>query len=605
MERTVMQVLDEAVNRFGDSPAYKVLGEGGWRETSYRECREEVLRVARGFISLGVAPGTGVAILGSNRPEWFIADLAAIHAGGFPAGIYVTASPEQCSYVIHHSEAAVAVVEDIPALGKILGRAGSMPLLKTIVLLERQPEPLPAGEALPRVISWQELLRLGDDSPPGALSERVATQRPEDCCTLIYTSGTTGPPKAVMISHASFTWLVERLLKEIGGVPFGPEDQMVSYLPLSHVAEQVVSVHAPMQFGGCVWFVGDLERLGETLREARPAIFFAVPRVWEKIQARIVAAARENPSRVRSAIARWARGVGLAGGYAEQRGERRPLGWPLADALVFRKVRRRLGLDRCRLAVTSAAPIAISTLEFYLSLGLPLCEVYGMSEATGPTTLSLPSRYRTGKAGFAIPGTELRIEPDGEILIRGPHLFLGYFKDEEATREAMTEDGWLRSGDVGFLDEDGFLQITDRKKELFVTAGGKNVAPQVLEALLKSIPVVMQAVAIGDGKKYLSALLVLDPEQLPLALAEAGLQGEVERVTRDPLAALGLPAFRELLQRQIDGVNERVSRVEQIKRWTLLPGELTVEGGELTPTLKLKRRVIQQKYGLEIDRLYE
>jgi long-subunit acyl-CoA synthetase (AMP-forming) len=489
-----------------------------------------------------------------------------------------------------------------------------MPRLRTVVLMEGEPPAAKGphdGDPL-EVISWDELLARANSVPESVLQERVAAQQPDDCCTLIYTSGTTGPPKAVMISHRNYTWLVETILVEISKEPMGPDDQLVSYLPLSHVAEQVVSVHAPMQFGGCVWFVQELDRLGETLQQARPSLFFAVPRVWEKIQARIVAAAAENPSAVRRAIAKWARGVGLEGGYAEQQGRSKPLAWPVAERLVFRKVREKLGLDKCRLPVTSAAPIALDTLEFFLSLGLPICEVYGMSEATGPTTLSLPWRYRTGKAGFAIPGTELSTADDGEILIRGPHVFLGYFKDEAATEETFDEEGWLHSGDVGNIDEDGFLKITDRKKELFVTAGGKNIAPQMLEGLLKSIPVVMQAVAIGDGEKYLSALLVLDPEQLPAAAEEAGIPAselasldEHDEDDQREARVTGDPRFQAYLQKQIDGVNERLSRVEQIKRFAVLPEELTPEGGELTPTLKLKRRVIHEKYAVEIARLYD
>lgn len=602
MGRTVIEVLDEAARRHGSRPAYRVWRNGRWLKASYSAYREEARQVARGLIALGVQPGTGVAILGSNRPEWLLSDMGAIYAGAFPAGIYATSSPEQCAYVIDHSEAVVAVLEDASHLPKLWDFVDKMPRLKMVVLMEGEA---PAGMEPPLpVLGWEELCRRGDAVPESTLQERAEAARPEDCCTLIYTSGTTGPPKAVMISHANFTWLVERILEELGGTAFGPEDQMVSYLPLSHVAEQVVSVHAPMQFGGCVWFVQDLDRLGDVLREARPSLFFGVPRVWEKIQARILTAARENPSPVRRVIARWARRVGLQGGYAEQEGRRRPLAWPLARRLVFSKVREKLGLDRCRLAVTSAAPISKDTLEFFLSLGVPLCEVYGMSEATGPTTLSLPHRYRTGKAGFAIAGTELRIASDGEILIRGPHVFLGYFKDEAATREVLDDEGWLHSGDVGSLDSEGFLKITDRKKEIFVTSAGKNVAPQVIEGLLKSIPVVMQAVAIGDGEKYLSALLVLDPEQLPLELAQAGVPPEGGARDMGPLAAVEVPAFRERLQGQIDAVNARLSRVEQIKRWRVLPSELTVDGGELTPTLKLKRRVIIQKYAEDIARLY-
>jgi len=325
--------------------------------------------------------------------------------------------------------------------------------------------------------------------------------------------------------------------------------------------------------------------------------FLGVPRVWEKIQARIVAAAAQN-SGLKRRIGAWARSVGLAGGYAEQEGRSKPLLHGLAGRLVFSKVRERLGLDRCRIEGSSTAPIARDTLEFFLSLGIPICEIYGMSECTGPTTFSRPDRYRTGKAGWAMSGTGLRIADDGEVLMKGPHVFLGYYKDEEATREALDQDGWLHSGDIGALDGQGFLSITDRKKEIIITAGGKNVSPQYIEAKLKAIPVVGQAVVIGDRRRYLSALLTLDPERLPEEARRAGLSLDA------PEAAAASQEFRAHLQPQVDAVNATLSRVEAIKKYVVLPHEFTIAGGELTHTMKLKRRVIDEKYATEIEGLY-
>jgi long-subunit acyl-CoA synthetase (AMP-forming) len=319
--------------------------------------------------------------------------------------------------------------------------------------------------------------------------------------------------------------------------------------------------------------------------------------VWEKIQAKMEAAGAARPALQRR-IARWARSVGLRGGYAEQARGARPFTYGLADRLVFSKVKARLGLDRARICVTSAAPISRATLEFFLSLGIPLLEVYGQSECTGPATVSTPGRYRTGKAGWALPGTEVEIAEDGEVLIRGPHVFKGYFKDPEATSAAIDAEGWLHSGDIGEFDRDGFLAITDRKKELLITAGGENVSPQAVEGQLLGIPVVAQAVVVGDRRRYLAALVTLDPERIAAEAEAAGSPA------RDPSAAARCKAFHAHLHRQIEVVNARLARVQTVKRFAILPSELTIAGGELTPTLKLKRRVILAKYEKEIEELY-
>jgi long-subunit acyl-CoA synthetase (AMP-forming) len=329
----------------------------------------------------------------------------------------------------------------------------------------------------------------------------------------------------------------------------------------------------------------------------RPHLFLGVPRVWEKVQAGIQAAGAGG-SPLRRRIAAWARGVGLAGGYADQEGRPRPWSYALADHLVFSKVRRRLGFDEARMLVVSAAPIAKETLDFFQSLALPIMEVYGMSECTGPTTMSLPWRYRLGRAGYAIPGTELKVAEDGEILMRGPHVFKGYYKDDEATRETLDAEGWIHSGDVGEIDADGFLRVTDRKKEILITSGGKNIAPQHLEGKLKQIAAVSQAVAIGDRRPYVAALLTLDPARVA---AEAGKAGSPART---PEEAARCPVFRAHVERQVEAINGSLARYETIKKFALLPKELSVEAGELTPTLKLKRRVILERHKDAIEGLY-
>lgn len=586
--RTVMDVLDETARRHATRPALCFKENGTWQSTSWSGYRDAARLAARGMMRLDLAPRKGVAILGYNRPEWFISCLGAIHAGGFPAGIYTTNSPEQCHYIAEHAEANVVVVENDFQLEKFLEVRGSLPELRAIVLM--------TGESSePGVYSWSQLMRFGAEVPESELEARIAAQKPSDLCTLIYTSGTTGPPKAVMISHQNITWTAEAVCQLLG---FGVDDRCVSYLPLSHIAEQVVSLYGPLRAGASSWFAESLELLGENLREVRPTVFLGVPRVWEKIEAKMRVFGEQAPP-LRKKIAAWAKRVGLAGGYAIQRGERLPFGYGLAEKVVYSKVRERLGLDKARICVTSAAPISLTTLEYFLSLGIPIYEVYGMSECTGPTTVQMPGTHRTGTVGMAAPGTELQIAPDGEVLMRGPHVFLGYYKNEQATRETIDAEGWLHSGDVGTIDADGFLRITDRKKDIIITAGGHNVAPQNIEKQLRAIPGVSQAVVVGDRMAYLVALLTLDPERL-LHVAEA-----VGSPARDAAGAATCPRFLSYLESQVDVVNKALARNEMVKKFAVVPVEFSIDGGELTPTMKIRRRVVVDKYRTVIAGLYE
>jgi long-subunit acyl-CoA synthetase (AMP-forming) len=587
MPSRILDAFDRTALARADKPALHVKRNGAWETISWRDYRTDVRRAGRALIALGVAPHEHVTIIGYNCPEWFVADTAAIAAGAIPAGIYTTNTAEQCQYVAQHCGARVAFVENAEQLAKFQAVRDRLPDLLAIVQLHGDP---PDSSAL----SWQRFLSLGDTVPEQELDERIAAQHVDDVCTLIYTSGTTGAPKAVMLSHTNITWLVEQAT-DIADVRAG--EDIISYLPLSHVAEQLFSLHVSSVLGTSVWFAESLEALGDTLRIARPHHFLAVPRVWEKMQAKMEAAGAKAPA-LRKRIVAWARGRGLAGGYASQRNASPPLFYSLADKLVFSKVRAQLGLDRAKTLITGAAPISRRTLEFFLSLGLPVCEMYGMSECTSTTTASVASRYRTGKAGFALPGAEIRIAADGEICIRGPHVFKGYYKDPAATADVIDAEGWLHSGDIGDVDVDGFLQITDRKKELIITAGGENIAPQFVEGELKSIPVVSQAVVIGDRRRYLSVLLTLDPEKIPAMASLAGSPA------RDSKEAAECERFSAYLQREIDSVNRRLARVQGVKRFAVLPGELSIDGGELTPTLKLKRKVIAEKYAEIIERLY-
>ena len=589
MPLRIMDVLDRAADRWPDGAAMRAKRNGEWRTTTWREYRAQARLAARGMMALGLEPGDTVTIIGFNCPEWFLADIGAIYAGGIPAGIYTTSSAEQCAWIASNCAARVAVVENAEQLKKFLSVRHTLPALRGIVVMHGDPGT--PGEH--GVCSWRRLLELGAGVSESGLDARVSAQKADDVCTLIYTSGTTGEPKGVMLSHDNLTFTAD-----VGReVDLRPGDTLITYLPLSHIAEQIFSLHGAMTFGVTTSFAESMEALGENLREMRPTHFLAVPRVWEKIQDRMQAAGAAS-SPLRRKLVRWARRVGLAGGYADQRGARRPASYPLANALVFRAVRKRLGLERARMLVTSAAPISRDTLEFFLSLGLPICEVYGMSECSGPATLSVPSAYRTGSAGVALPGTELRIGVDGEICIRGRHVFKGYFKNPAATAESVDAEGWLHSGDIGTIDADGFLQVTDRKKELIITAGGENVAPQLVEGFMKGIPVVSQAFVVGDRQRYLAALLTLDPEKVPAVAREAGSPA------RDVEGAICCEAFHAYVQQEIERVNQRLSRVQAVKRFALIPAEFTIEGGELTPSLKLRRRVIGEKYKDVIERLY-
>jgi long-subunit acyl-CoA synthetase (AMP-forming) len=587
MPETVLEIFEATARAHADRPAMARKRSGAWEKTTWRGYRDAVRQAARALVATGVEPGQGVVILAFNRPEWYVANLAAIAAGARPAGIYTNSTPEQCRYITEHAEAAVAVVENRDALERLQGAGGRPAGLKAVVLMD--------GEATePGVLTWADFLARGSLAHDAEVDRRTAAAAADDVATLIYTSGTTGTPKGVMLTHRNLAFIAVKA-REI--LPVGAGDRLISYLPLSHIAEQVVSHLLSLATGATVHFAESLEKLPENLREVRPHLFLGVPRVWEKVQAGIQAAgAQASPLRRR--IAAWARGVGLAGGYADQEGRPRPWSYGLADRLVFSKVRQRLGFDEARMLVVSAAPIAKETLDFFQSLALPIMEVYGMSECTGPTTLSLPQRYRLGRAGYAIPGTELNVAEDGEILMRGPHVFKGYYKNDEATRETLDAEGWIHSGDVGEIDADGFLRVTDRKKEILITSGGTNIAPQHLEGKLKQIAAVSQAVAIGDRRPYVVALLTLDPARVAAEAEKAGSPA------RTPEAAARCPVFKAHVEKQVEAINASLARYETIKKIALLPKELSVETGELTPTLKLKRRVILERHKEAIEGLY-
>lgn len=589
MKTTVMEVMSDTAAKFGPNIALRHKRNGVWEAMTWREYYHAVTTTARAFLALGLEEGKAVNILGNNCPQWFISNLAAIFAGAVPGGIYATSSPEQCRYIAGHSEANIVVVEDAHQLAKFKAVWSDLPDLKAVVMMTGRDDDH-------RVHAWEDLPPIAGKIPETLLDERMEAQDPDDCCTLIYISGTTGDPKGVMITHDNATWTARQTAAITRA---RPNDEIISYLPLSHIAEQVVSLLVPLTVGCTTWFAEGLEQLGDNLREVRPTMFVGVPRVWEKIQAKMMDAGARN-SGLKKKIAAWARGRGLANAYARQEGKPSPAFFPLARKLVFSKVHERLGLDRCRLFISTAAPISQDTLEFFMSLDIPITEVYGMSECTGPATVSLPEpfKYRIGWAGPALPGTEIAVSENGEVLMRGRHVFKGYFKNDAATGDTLDPDGWLHSGDVGMIDDQSFLKITDRMKELIITAGGENVPPQVLESKYKAIPVLSQVVVLGDRRKHTAALFTLDATRVAEAALEAGSKAAT---TADAAAC---PRFRSYLQAQVDRINATLPRSWGIKTFLVLPEELSIEGGELTPTMKLKRRVVFAKYAGEIEKLY-
>jgi long-chain acyl-CoA synthetase len=577
------RVLRMAVER-PSTIAYQAKVNGRWQPTTWKTYVDQIRTAARAMIALGLPRGGKVTILGFNRPEWVIFDHAAMMAGGVPAGIYTTCSAEEIQYIVHHSESLLVLVENADQLAKVKAKRAELPLLKHIVMMKGVTA---TGDG---VLTWDDFLAKGETTPDTVLDQRVDAIEQADLATLIYTSGTTGPPKGVMLSHGNLAWTSQCLL-DIGGRR--TDDVLLSYLPLSHIAEQMCSIHMPATAGNTVYFAESLEKIADNIKDARPTVFFGVPRIWEKFHS-VLAGKLADATGAKKRLVEWARKVCSQVNAHRFRGEPVPatlaLQYRIADRLVISKIKQALGFDRVQELFSGAAPIAPDVLEFFASLDLPIKEIYGQSEDCGPTSCNLPGRTKLGTVGPPLPGLEVKIAEDGEILVRGPNVFLGYYKEPEATAECL-KDGWLGSGDLGQFDQQGFLTITGRKKEIIITAGGKNIAPKNIEAMLKQLPLVGEAVVIGDRRKYLTALVTLDEPTARKVLPS----GDLTKA----------PEIRSTIQAKIDEVNESLARVEQIKKFVILPKAFGIDTGELTPTMKIKRKVVTQKYAREIDSMYE
>jgi len=586
--QTIPALLFETAKRRGERPAYHVKQGGEWRPTSWTTYAEEIKAAGKALMALGLKPGGTVSILGFNRPEWVIMDVAAMAVGGAAAGVYTTCSAPEVQYIVDHAESLVVLVENEHQFEKVQSQRASLPRVEHVVGMK-------GAELGDGALSWEEFMARGQGVSDEEFFARLHALEPDALATLIYTSGTTGPPKGVMLTHDNLAWTAQTLNSLIHN---GEDDCVLSYLPLSHIAEQMLTIHGPIVAGSSVYFAESLDKVAENLKEVQPTLVFGVPRIWEKFHAGVsekLAAA----TGLKKSLVEWVRRVASRKLEIENRGGKMgpllALQYKFASKLVLSKLKPALGLGRARFCVSGAAPISKEVLEFFASLDILICEVYGQSEDTGPTTINLPGKTRLGTVGGLIPGIEVKIADDGEILVRGRNVFKGYFKDPESTRETLV-DGWLCSGDLGEL-KDGFLSITGRKKEIIITAGGKNIAPKNIEAALKSSRLVAEAVVIGDRRKYLTALIALDEEATRNYLAE---RGEVDGVPYHQNDMV-----RAAVQAAVDEVNKELAQVEQVKKFTILSRNLTIEHGELTPTLKIKRKVVNSNFAEQIESMYE
>ena len=586
---SIPELVQQQARTRPDAAAYWVRAEGAWQPTSWRQYGDDVRRVGKALVALGVEPGGTAGIVGFNRPEWTTFHLGCMSIGGVPVGIYTTSAPGEIQYVLDHAEATVVLLENATQWRKVEQERGRLPRLRHVVMMRG----VPAIDD-PLVLSWEAFCARADQVDDATFERRLAAIQADQLGTLIYTSGTTGPPKGVMLSHHNLAWTAEVAMR-ITGVR--PSDVVLSYLPLSHIAEQMFTILGAATVGYAVYFAESIDKLPDNLKEVQPHLFFGVPRIWEKFHAGITAKLHETAG-IRRTLVEWAMRVGRRASTGAYQG-RPPTGllaWQhrLAERLVYAKLKSALGLGRARLCVTGAAPIAPDLLEFFAGLDLIIYEVYGQSEDCGPTSFNLPGKTSLQTVGQPIPGLAVQIAPDGEILVRGPNVFMGYYKDPTATADTVVE-GWLHSGDLGEIDADGYLHITGRKKEIIITAGGKNITPKNIEAALKQSPLIGEATVVGDRRKYLTALLTLEPEA-------AAQFAAAHQVNGTQLHAH--PVLLSAIRQHVETVNEQFARVEGIKKFRVLPRAFSIEDGELTPTLKVKRRVVQEHFARDIEDMY-
>ncbi|HEY7461191.1 MAG TPA: long-chain fatty acid--CoA ligase [Gemmatimonadota bacterium] len=590
---TLPQLLTHAVQNYDRPDALKFKRDGAYVDISTRQLQREVESVGFGLLALGLQPGDRVALLSENRPGWVLADLAILSAAGLTVPIYPTLVGEQVQYILQDSEARICVVSTREQLEKVLAIRGGTRLQHVITL-----DPLHHDD--PSVQSLKQVSALGEkkrDESPALLRERLDALDPHGVATILYTSGTTGRPKGVMLSHENILSNAKSALVPFG---LGPSDLALSFLPLSHSFERTCGYYALLHAGVSIAYAESVEAVAQNMLEVRPTIVMSVPRLYEKMYARVMDAALAG-SPVKKRLFVWAKDVGER--VVDLRLAGKPVGralaaqHALASRLVFSKLRARTG-GRVRIFISGSAPLSPKIARFFWGAGLPIYEGYGLTETSPVVTCNSPQAVRLGTVGKPIPGVEVRIAEDGEILVKGPNVMLGYYRLPEETANAMA-DGWFRTGDIGHLDKDGFLLITDRKKDLIKTSGGKYIAPQPIETRLKLSKFVSQAVVVGNRRKYACVLLVPNLENLRKHADRTGIP------FTDNTGLLGHPQVRRLYEEIVDEVNVGAAHFESVKRFSLLAQDFSIESGELTPTLKVKRSVVENRYAEEIDAMYD
>jgi long-chain acyl-CoA synthetase len=594
---TVPELFWNAVQARGDKVILRQKDLGVWQATTWRELGEIAREIALGLIALGFEPGECASILANTRKEWMFGDLGVLCAGGVSNGIYPTDSPAQCEYLVNDSSTVYLFVEDEEQLDKILAVRARTPQLRKIFVIDLEGL---RHFSDPQVMSLDALRELGRAyavQHPGVFEQRIASRKPADLAILVYTSGTTGRPKGAMISHRNLLHVVRGYYREFGG---DESDEKMCFLPLCHIAERVGGEYSSLYNGAVLNFVENPDTVPENVREIAPTTVTAVPRVWEKFYSAVTIAIREATP-IQQAAYRWAIGVGAR--VAERHIAGKPIPWTLkAKSMLGRwialdNVRRLIGIHRAKFLVTGAAPISPDLVRWYLALGIPMLEVWGQTECAGAATFTPIDRIKPGSIGKAAPFTEVRVAPEDELLVRGDNVFMGYLNQPEKTAETI-RDGWLHTGDVGTVDEEGFYRITDRMKDIIITAGGKNITPSEIENQLKFSPYITDAVVIGDKRAYLTALIMIDQENVEQYAQE-------HDIAFSNYASLCRAAqIQDLIQAEIDRVNRQFARVEQIKSFRLIEQRLTAEDEELTPTMKLKRKLVHQKYAELIESMY-
>ncbi|HLB01057.1 MAG TPA: long-chain fatty acid--CoA ligase [Bacteroidota bacterium] len=594
--RTINGMLDALLEKYSESPRPILMWktEKKYRGISYREFGQWVERIAFGLASIGVRSGDRVALLSENRPEWVVADMAMVRLGAINVSIYPSLTPRQIAYILNDSGASCVVLSNRLQLKKILGIRADLPLLRHIVIFA---DPGPDAND---VVGFDDLAGMGKDHQmknPGHVARESSAVTPGSLLTLIYTSGTTGDPKGVMLTHGN---LVSNILSSTECIPFVEDDILLSFLPLCHSYERMAGYYSAMSCGVTIAYAESVDTVRENLMEVRPTIVTTVPRLFERIHAGLAKQEKAMPP-LKRAVYRWAMSVRAS--HARRRGGAAPrstrgIRYAIADWLVFSKIRARMG-GRIRFFVSGGAALPVELGEFFDGIGINILEGYGMTESSPVISVNRPQKRKYGTVGMPIPGVEVSIASDGEILARGPNVMRGYWNDETGTAEMIDAGGWLHTGDIGKFDDDGFLVITDRKKHLIVNSGGKNIAPGPLESAFLRSGLISQILVIGDGRGFLTALIVPEFDQLAERLSAGGMR------VPPPEELVSLETVRGLYREELDRLQKDFASFERVRRFSLMPGPFTQEKGEITPTLKIRRSEVEKKYRSLIEKMYE